>query len=131
MAIDTTAIPAVAEPTSPIKPSEALRLGRLIRPVRIENEFYEGRTGACALGAIATGYGEGPLDGEDTYNVMATGPKTDVLEHHRADCPGEHTGNGYAFGAKGWQVWEVLHHLNDDHHWSDDQIVDWLEGLGL
>ena len=25
----------------------------------------------------------------------------------------------------------VITHLNDDHHWDDDAIVAWLEGLGL
>ena len=59
----TTAIPAAApvttplEPTTPIKPSEALRLGRLVRPLRTPYEALHGDDGACANGAMAIGWG--------------------------------------------------------------------------
>lgn len=49
--------PRPLEPVTPILPSEALRLGRLTRPRKVNcNTFYES-VGACALGAMAIGYG--------------------------------------------------------------------------
>lgn len=46
-----------AEPTTPIKPSEAIRLGRLIRPVPCSGYAIGGANEACALGAMALGWG--------------------------------------------------------------------------
>lgn len=47
--------PSVAEPTTPIKPSEALRLGRLLRPRRLRFSYREGADGACAYEAMCIG----------------------------------------------------------------------------
>jgi hypothetical protein len=111
MTSDTLTAPAVgvpAEPTTPIKPSEALRLGRLVRPVQVFGHFRDGLLGACAYSAMAIG-----ADGN--YELFDQLPKF-------PRCPA--CGNGYS-GAG------MILHFNDDHKWSDDQIVAWLESLGL
>lgn len=54
----------VLEPTTPIKPSEALRLGRLIRPIHCMGVEFLGEDSACAIGAIHIGWGGTP----DEYN---------------------------------------------------------------
>ena len=54
---------APVETVTPIKPSEALRLGRLIRPVEAEGYLFQDGIEACAVGAMALGYGyDGPTD---------------------------------------------------------------------
>ncbi len=97
----TTTLPAVgvpAETTTPMKPSTALRLGRLIRPRRTLGTGWDGEDGACAVGAISAGYGF-----DDAYGALS------LLVPHSAMT--------------------IFH--NDIDEWSDDQIVAWLESLGL
>lgn len=95
------------EVTTPIKFSQALRLGRLTHPRPLRGMFYDGADGACALGAIILGLGVLLA----TLPYIAAGP-----------CPV----CGWSHGAGGMTL-----HLNDDHHWSDDQIVTFLESIGL
>lgn len=64
--IETVEMPvrvdAPLEPTTPILPSEALRLGRLLFPTKSIGKWFR-LGGACALGAIHAGwYGKAPLD---------------------------------------------------------------------
>ena len=63
MSVQTEARPVTPqEPMTPIKPSEALRLGRLIRPTEVAGRMFLGDDAACANGAIALGLGyRGPL----------------------------------------------------------------------
>jgi hypothetical protein len=75
--IEVETIPVPVEPTTPIKPSEALRLGRLVRPLETEGALWDGTDKACALGAMALGYGwDGPtpsiyeFDDDDTADII-------------------------------------------------------------
>jgi len=105
--------PVVAEPTTPIKPSEALRLGRLQFPVPLRGRLFgvDGDT-ACAYGAIMAGYGD-----LEMAPVLGGGDEV--------DCP------AWACRDLRLAVEQVVVHLNDFHGWTDDQIVGWLEGIGL
>lgn len=105
--------PVTPERVSPVKPSEALRLGRLLYPVRIEGHFRDEHGGACALGAIAAG-----------MNLEAVYATHWHKWTYSLPCPA--CGRLPTEGSL-----HVIAHLNDDHHWSDDQIVAYLEGLGL
>ena len=49
--------PAPVEVVTPVKPSEALRLGRLVYPEHITGLFTDGERAACALGAMCAGWG--------------------------------------------------------------------------
>jgi hypothetical protein len=106
------------ETVSPLKPSEALRLGRLVRPRRIEGTMYSGEDGACAAGAITIG---GFDESHGWQHIW------------RLDCPFACKRSGMTDGPTGFgdSGLGLIPHLNDDHHWSDDQIVAYLESLGL
>lgn len=52
-----TPVTAPLETVTPIKPSEALRLGRLEYPEHIAGVYLAGNKAACAIGAIAAGWG--------------------------------------------------------------------------
>lgn len=66
---------APVETVTPLAPAEALRLGRLIRPVEAWSRVFEGANAACAIGAMALGYGlpdPGENDsGRDAYLLVA------------------------------------------------------------
>jgi hypothetical protein len=120
----TETLPAVApfEPTTPIKPSEAIRLGCLIAPVQeFEGPYFNAYIrSACAYGAMALGLGgwdsEGDPDGDRVEG------KASSLHHNLevGDCPEPEC------VLKGDPA-----HLNDDHRWSRERIADWLAEQGL
>lgn len=115
--------PAVAAPevVTPIKPSEALRLGRLTRPLpRRGRRFdFDGQS-ACAVGAMQIAYGaDGTLYSDaDWASLEVLGAQ---FPRH-SKCPVE-----------GWPYdgYDIVWHLNDVHWYTDDQIVAYLESLGL
>lgn len=115
--IDTR--PAVTpETTTPMKPSEAMRLGRMLYPTPCEGQLaapYDGGWAVCAKGAMYVGYGWTP-------GTLAAPSYSPVLEAKNADCPACSLLGGAA---------DVTTHLNDAHHWPTECIADWLEGLGL
>lgn len=104
--------PVTPERVSPLKPSEALRLGRLIRPVRCSGRFFRDANAACANGAIAVGLGYEPPLSNESYT--ADEHAISFIEERWPSFP-----------------WIDVFIRNDIHHWSDDQIAAYLEGLGL
>lgn len=122
-----TMAPAVApEVTTPIKPSEALRLGRLTRPNYTEARLWSGETGACALGAILEGIGWGGGSQSTGYTLIQE--RFPILYQRDNGCPDP---DCHAPTLAGPLLLDTTYHLNDDHHWSDAQIGAWLESLGL
>jgi hypothetical protein len=116
----TETMPAAApiETVTPIKPSEAIRLGCLIAPVQLRDDAYvsEYRRAACAFGAMALGYGydwpDADREASHMYkSIRASGPCP------AGGCDDPDFGDGM--------------HLNDVHRWTRERIADWLEGLGL
>jgi hypothetical protein len=113
--IDTTTLPETrpAEPTTPIRPSEAIRLGCLIAPVQAFGGLGKREVGgvqtACVLMAIDLA-SNGSLA---TFQMFA------VAQMVCPECEQANSGG------------RVMVHLNDDHRWSRERIADWLEGLGL
>lgn len=57
------------ETTTPIKPSEALRLGRLTRPVHAHFAYLKGSDAACAVGAIHIGFGGNDSTSGSTFGI--------------------------------------------------------------
>jgi hypothetical protein len=97
------------EPTTPIKPSEAIRLGCLLAPVQAFGLYVDGEA-RCVIGTAALAYGEEPAvthirEGWWFLNVS---------------CP-----------ADGCLSLARPLHLNDTHRWTRERIADWLESLGL
>lgn len=122
--IDTTTLttPIPTETVTPLRPSEALRLGRLTRPLEIKGNLYDGKHGACALGAMREGFGlpetATPWGADADYAAIG-------LPAFLPPCDCIRSGNWWDSGTDA--VW----HMNDQHDWNTDQIASWLEGLGL
>ena len=116
-----TLTPVTPEVVTPIKPSEAIRLGCLIAPIQITGRFFDGRGGACALGAMALGFGyDGPqIDSESPENSEFSDPYCFVEDR----MPGP---PGYA---RKWT--DSIYQLNDSMDWSRERIADWLAEQGL
>jgi hypothetical protein len=100
-------VTAPIETVTPLKPSEALRLGRLVYPKQCKGvEVGSDGVSACATGAMLAG-GLARINWPD----------------RRFRCPV--CGMTMTF----WGVVALC--LNDIHDWSDAQIASWLESLGL
>lgn len=114
MTIEATPATSPIETVTPIKPSEAIRLGCLIAPEQAFGNYIVPSGAACALGAMALGW-------DGVVSIASTNRAHDAvgLVANR-DCP--ETGCRSA-------AW--VPHLNDDHLWSRERIAAWLEGLGL
>ncbi len=114
MTTETLMRPAPVEVVSPIKPSEAIRLGCLLAPVQAFGSLWgvghrRGDGHACVVGSMLLGgFPERGIAGW-------TG--------HEVPCPQGCPRLSYEGG--------TVPHLNDDHHWSRERIADWLESLGL
>lgn len=121
MTVETAPVTTPIEVVTPIKPSEAIRLGCLTT-----RQYFgswgqlapDGTVEACALGAMSIGYGDGKAD-DDPW-VPADGTATDRFWRTTNTLPCPVCGVGFAVEC-----------LNDDHRWSRERIADWLEGLGL
>ena len=101
----TVTAPTPIETVTPIRPSEAIRLGCLLAPVQAFGGPGErNKREACAVAAMVRG---GSAD-------------IDVFAGSDTPCP-----------ACGRSRRGPVLHLNDDHRWSRERIADWLEGLGL
>ena len=121
------------EVVTPIKPSEAIRLGCLIAPVQMfgqTRDFLGGdRQKACAIGAMELGLGDpngNGADFEDLARLRDLTPTTCPVDPtHRYD---------ERRGSVGWSEDAgptAIAHLNDDHRWSRERIASWLESIGL
>lgn len=116
--------PAPVEVVTPIKlPSEAIRLGCLLRPRQITGHRFDGEDGACASGAMFVGGGLGTepvayLHWDRWPGLMQETVLPEPCVSHGA--------------RKKLVIGYVVEHLNDsEHHWSRERIASWLEGLGL
>lgn len=134
MSTITAPVAAPVETVTPIKPSEAMRLGRVLYPIRITGSLggyvdtpgVYGPFGVCALGAAAVGLGWDPCwANERMANVILSR----AFGRMRRTCPVPDCDDD--FNDRRRAVKDVVWHLNDDHEWSTDQIATWLEGLGL
>jgi hypothetical protein len=108
------------EPVSPLRLSEALRLGSI--GTRQGYGQLINKDGAlCAVGTILRGFG---WDDNDIWSPREPAPP--ALTHLTAEpCP------ACAFGFRHMYVEAAVVHLNDYHHWTRSEIADWLEGRGL
>lgn len=115
MTTETLPTTVPLEPTTPIKPSEAIRLGCLVSPIQMFDDLYVSDDGreSCVYGAMALGQGARGYD--DVIDLAE-----ELVVARDEDCP--ECGRGDE---------DTLVHLNDYHRWSRERIADWLEGLGL
>lgn len=117
-----------------MKPSEALIRGRKLIPGWTDDGlFYFNDTGlpanaACALGAMWAGYhGEIPTE----INPIATKDYwwnnwDKIRVHYPCSYEGDYTEE---------LIEIVIAHLSDTHHkdgsFTEDKMIEWLEGMGL
>jgi len=96
--------------------ADAIQAGAQLRPQAFGAYFSEDG-GSCALGAAYEGAYTLPND------VRAIRPRLerlfDCLENVRRRCP--------VGCRKRLPLNAIILHLNDDHHWTREQIVDWLK----
>lgn len=111
---ETTELPV--ERVTKLRPSEAMRLGRLIAPRWIPFSMNDGRGGACAWGAMTLGNG-------GNFPALPDLPQPCICD----------------LGVKK-NALVVVTHLNDSHNgrhpidrdpWPTERIASWLESLGL
>lgn len=114
--------PAEPEKTTPLKLSEAIRLGCLIsKPVINDHSFVrEGQWYACALGAayLALGGNENTHDTRSSVQM-----KMRELTRVPVRMPCEHRNRPMFLDS-------AIIHLNDMDLWSREDIADWVAKIG-
>jgi hypothetical protein len=95
----------------------AIAEGARRRPTQAFGEYFSDKGGSCALGAAYEGAYALP---DDAHAVRPRLDRLfDCLENVRRRCP---------VGCnKRLPLNAIILHLNDDHHWTREQIVDWLK----
>lgn len=116
-----------AEPTTRMKPSQALRLGRLIQPLRCTGRLFGPEGAVCSLGAmlLAQGYTSEP----DGNWPILKGLYPELLQPH--SCPACAARELAYTRVDRAQAYSVVYHLNDEHHWPEARIANWLEKIGM
>jgi hypothetical protein len=112
--------PAPVEPTTPLKLSEALRLGSLTTKQGFNRLQGPAPDEFCAIGTIVHVLGMDDVSGQipaRRHTQLHLGVSA------ACDCvrPSVHPST----------VWYVTEHLNDFHRWTREKIADWLESQGL
>jgi hypothetical protein len=99
-----------------IELADAIAEGARRRPHQAFGEYFDDLGGSCALGAAYEGAYALPRD------AHAIRPRLerlfDCLENLASTCP-EGCKKRLPLNA-------IILHLNDDHHWTREQIVAWL-----
>jgi len=86
------------------------------RPLQAFGEYFDDHGGSCALGAAYEGAYVLPQDAHTVHPRLHR--IFDCLENVRRRCPvGCH---------KRLPLNAIILHLNDDHHWTREEIVEWL-----
>ena len=130
----TIEAPAISpERVTPLKPSEALRLGRLLAPRWTCGKLFNFQTdGYCALGAMARACGNRLSPSAQTYWWNANW--SDAYVGYPCVCfavPGSiEVPHVVAHLSDGHSPFSEFRPLNDDV-WPDARIADWLESIGL
>lgn len=111
---ETAPPPAEAPRTTPLKLSEAIRLGAMMT----EQAFatFGDRTKTCAIGAAQVALGLEPGHDDGLAEMLIETPSVAL--------PCEHRRNANSIGS-------AVIHLNDDDRWPRERIATWLESLGL
>jgi hypothetical protein len=98
--------------------ADAIATGARRRPRQAFGEYFSEDGGSCALGAAYEGAYALPHEPLPTLR-----PRLhrifDCLENVRRRCP--------VGCKKRLPLNAIILHLNDDHHWTREQIVEWLK----
>lgn len=105
--------------------ADAIRLGGTLSTGRREGALYDVSGKTCALGGVALALGI-DLDARDKHGVSSAYRL--LPQHFReltlvvSQCP-DCTGDNAS------ELEDIIIHLNDSHHWTRDQIADFVESL--
>ena len=103
-----------------IELADAIAAGAKRRPTQAFGEYFSEKGGSCALGAAYEGAYALPRDPEEAHTIRPRmGRLFDCLENVRRQCP--------VGCKKRLPLNAIILHLNDDHHWTREQIVEWLK----
>lgn len=119
----TREAPAIESPVepkpSPMKLSEAMRLGSMGTVQAVGTWSREGPDGKAEMCAVSTAWYA--LTGQRETSGMDT-PLSSMLSGVRVIHP---------VTGKGDDLLDIVVTLNDTHHWPRHKIADWLGELGL
>lgn len=96
----------------------AILAGAKRRPEQAFGDYYKGRQSSCALGAAYEGIYRLP-DVAEGIRPDRLDRIFECLENHVRRCPG--------CDRKRLPLGALIVHLNDEHHWSREQIAAWVE----
>lgn len=99
-----------------IELADAIAEGAKRRPSQAFGEYFSDKGGSCALGAAYEGAYALPQEAGSIRPRLDR--LFDCLENVRRRCP-EGCNKRLPLNA-------IILHLNDDHHWTREQIVSWL-----
>jgi hypothetical protein len=128
--IDVEVLPAISEPTTPMEPSEAMRLGAMVTRQTRERLWNSNKYAqyACAIGAAATAAGVARRTNV-VYDWFEQ--QFDCAPHPR-QCPitygGEYAEGRCQSDMANWTT--IATHLNDYHQLPREWIADYLQSLG-
>ena len=99
--------------------AEAIRSGSRRRPEQAFGNYFEGNFRSCALGAAYEGIYRLP---EEVGGVRPRNLERlfDCLDNTIKKCPDK--------CHKTLTLAAMIVHLNDDHHWTREQIAAWVAG---
>lgn len=97
--------------------AEAILHGVVARPEQAFGAYFEGRRASCALGAAYEGMYRLPREAQN-IRPRHLARLFECLENSLRSCP-EGCRKRLALGA-------MILHLNDDHHWTREQIAQWV-----
>ncbi len=99
--------------------AEAILTGARRRPSQSFGSYFGPEGGSCALGAAYEGVYLLPEDAHDAI-PQRLDRFFDCLENISKHCP--------AGCRKQIPIGAMIVHLNDDHHWTREQVASWLLG---
>jgi hypothetical protein len=117
----TPLIPEINDPVTPMKLSEALRLGSMVTKqgfYTFESDLDGSR---CALGTIEFAQ-PGTISPDSNFTQKPLGPQVGRTCSVGCDTSGL---------PKHWGLAGQIVHLNDHHKWPRNKIADWLESVGF
>jgi hypothetical protein len=100
-----------------IELAAAILHGAMERPEQSFGRYFEGRRASCALGAAYEGMYRLPREAA-SIRPHHLARLFECLESSLRSCP-EGCKKRLALGA-------MILHLNDDHHWTREQIAEWV-----
>jgi hypothetical protein len=109
-----------------VKLSEAIRMNGMMKPQGFGGDSIASFKAPCALGGALQSVGRQLIN--RAYGLSAVAeewPWTSVYTNERFSCPA----CGLSAFSYGTLARNIIWHLNDQHHWTRQQIADWVQSV--